>query len=102
MYKFKLDSRKAIEATAILAGLSPGRRIGRKRLLALLYIASRECLKKSARPLLGGRLVAMTHGPVHSGVLDLIDQTEGTEGTAEWRGTSATTAFMSCLVTTLA
>ena len=82
MLKFKLDNRKAIEAAAILAGLSPGRKIGRKRLLALLYIASRECLKKSGRPLLGGSLVAMRYGPVHSGVLDLINEKDGEA--AEW------------------
>ncbi len=83
MYKFKLDSRKAIEAVALLASLSPSRRIGRKRVLALLYIASRETLKKSGRPLLGGNLVALQYGPVHSGVLDLING-KATEGSAEW------------------
>ena len=82
--KFKLDSRKAIEAAAILAGQSPGRRINRKRLLALLYIASRECLKQSARPLIGGRLVAMKYGPIHSDVYDLINERQGNEGAADW------------------
>jgi uncharacterized phage-associated protein len=82
--KFKLDSRKAIEAAAILAGQSPGRRISRKRLLALMYIANRECLKQSARPLVGGRLAAMQHGPVHADLYDLIKQREGAEGLAEW------------------
>jgi hypothetical protein len=82
--EFKLDSRKAIEAAAILAGKSPGRKIGRKRLLALIYIASRKCLRRSGRPLLGGRLVAMQYGPIHGDVYDLIQQREDAEGSAEW------------------
>jgi uncharacterized phage-associated protein len=83
MSKFKLDSRKAIEAAAILAGQSGGR-ISSKRLLALLYIASRECLKRSGRLLLGGRLVALQHGPIHSDVYDLIKKRDRAEGLAEW------------------
>jgi uncharacterized phage-associated protein len=83
VYKLKLDSRKAIEAVAILAGQSPDRKISRKRLLALLYIASRECLKKSGRPLLGGRLVAMKYGPIHGDVYDLVNKGEGIDGT-DW------------------
>jgi uncharacterized phage-associated protein len=87
MFKFKLDSKKAIEAAAILTRQSPGRRISRKRLLALLYIANRECLKQSGRPLIGGRLVAMKYGPIHGEVYDLIEKREGAEdaeGAAEW------------------
>jgi uncharacterized phage-associated protein len=82
--RLKLDSRKAIEAAAILARLSPGRKISRKRLLALLYIASRECLKRSGRPLLGGTLVAMKYGPINARVYDLITEKEGAEGSADW------------------
>jgi len=82
--KFKLDSRKAIEAAALLAGQSPGRRISRKRLLALIYIANRECIKQSARPLLGGRLAAMQHGPVHADLYDLIKERRGADGLVEW------------------
>jgi uncharacterized phage-associated protein len=82
--RFKLDSKKAIEATAILARLSPGRKIGSKRLLALLYIASRECLKRSGRPLLGGTLVAMKYGPINARVYDLIREKKDTGGSADW------------------
>jgi uncharacterized phage-associated protein len=84
MFHFKLDSRKAIEAAAILTGQSPDRKISRKRLLALLYIASRECLKRSGRPLVGGRLVAMKYGPIHGDVYSLMNEKQGTEGVAEW------------------
>jgi uncharacterized phage-associated protein len=84
MYNFKLDSRKAIEAAAIVARQSPGHKIGSKRLLAILYIASRECLRRSGRPLVGGRLVAMKHGPIHGDVYSLIKKEGGAEGLAEW------------------
>ena len=79
---FRLDTRKAIEATATLIRLSPHRVIGRKRLLALLYLADRECLKRTARPIIGGRLVAMKYGPIHSEVYDLIKG--GHRDQAEW------------------
>jgi uncharacterized phage-associated protein len=84
VHKLKLDTRKAVEAAAILAGQSPDRKISRKRLLALLYIASRECLKQSGRPLVGGKLVAMQYGPIHGDVYDLINEREDAEGQTEW------------------
>jgi uncharacterized phage-associated protein len=69
---FRLDTRKAIEAAATLLSLAPHRLMSRKRLLALLYLADRESLKRSGRPIVGGRLVAMDYGPIHSEVYDLI------------------------------
>jgi uncharacterized phage-associated protein len=69
---FRLDLKKTIEATATLLRLAPHRMMGRKRLLALLYLADRESLKRTGRPIIGGRLVAMDHGPIHSEVYDLI------------------------------
>ncbi len=69
---FRIDTRKAIEAAATLLRLAPHRIMGRKRLLALLYIADRESLKRRGRPIVGGRLCAMDYGPIHSEVYDLI------------------------------
>src|SRR2546422_10775187 len=69
---FRMNTRKAIEAAATLLRLAPYRLMGRKRLLALLYIADRESLKRTGRPIIGGRLVAMDYGPIHSEVYDLI------------------------------
>ena len=46
--------------------------MGRKRLLALLYLADRESLTRNARPIIGGKLVAMKYGPIHSEVYNLI------------------------------
>jgi uncharacterized phage-associated protein len=42
------------------------------RLLKLLYLADKEHLKATGRPIVGGRLVAMDKGPLHSAVYDLI------------------------------
>jgi len=69
---FKLDIRKAIEASATLLRLTPHRRMDRKRLLALLYLIDREGLKRTGRPVVGGKLTAMKHGPIHGEVYDLI------------------------------
>jgi uncharacterized phage-associated protein len=69
---FRLDTRKAIEASATFLRLAHGRCMGRKRLLALLYLADRESLKRSGRPIIGGKLAAMDFGPIHSEVYDLI------------------------------
>lgn len=70
--QFRLDTRKAIEAAATLLRLNRYRCMDRKRLLALLYIADRESIKRAGRPIIGGRLVAMDHGPIHSDVYDFI------------------------------
>jgi uncharacterized phage-associated protein len=79
---FRIDTRKAIEAAATLLRLAPHRIMGRKRLLALLYIADRESLKRTGRPIIGGRLVAMDYGPIHSEVYDLIKGAHSEQ--AEW------------------
>ena len=42
------------------------------RLLKLLYIADRESLKETGRPITGDKVVAMKRGPVLSRVLNLI------------------------------
>ena len=43
------------------------------RLLKLLYIANRECLREKGRPICGDRIYAMAKGPVMSATLDLIN-----------------------------
>ena len=79
---FKLDQRKAIEASATLLRLHPGRKMDRKRLLALLWIADRESLQHHGRPVIGGRLAALKYGPIHSEIYDLIKG--GGNNQAEW------------------
>lgn len=46
--------------------------MSRLRLLKLLYIADRECLAESLRPITGDRPVAMNHGPVLTRTYNLI------------------------------
>ena len=69
---FRCKTEKAIQAAAVLLRLAADRRMSYLRLLKLLYIADRESLKRSLRPIIGSRPVAMKEGPLHSEVLDLV------------------------------
>ena len=68
----RLDVEKAIQAVGVLLRRE-GKRASRLRLLKLLYIADRESLKRTGSPILGSKIVAMQHGPLHSEILDLIN-----------------------------
>ena len=70
---FYSDPAKSVQAASVLLRAHPGRRMGCLRLLKLLYLADRESLKLTGRPIVGDRPIAMNHGPVHGGVLELID-----------------------------
>jgi uncharacterized phage-associated protein len=67
----RLDIGKAIQAVGVLLRRE-GKRASRLRLLKLLYIADRISLAKTGSPILGSKIVAMRHGPVHSDIFDLI------------------------------
>ena len=41
-------------------------------MLKLLYIADRECLKETGKPLTGGSHVVMDNGPLHSRVYNMV------------------------------
>ena len=77
---FQFGTRKIVEAAAVLLRSSQHGRMGRLRLLKLLYIADRESLRETGRPIVGTKLVAMDLGPVHSEVYDLI------KGARAWVG----------------
>ena len=62
---------KVIQACSILLREHEGQ-ISRLRLLKLLYIADRECMGESLRPITGDRPVAMDHGPVLTRTYSLI------------------------------
>lgn len=79
---FHFGTRKIAEAAATLLRLEPNERMGRLRLLKLLYIADRDALSETGRPIIGTRPVAMDKGPVHSEVLDLINGEHSDD--AEW------------------
>ncbi len=69
---FDFGTRKIIEAAAVLLRSEACHRMGYMRLLKLLYIADRESLAETGRPIVGTRPVAMDLGPVHSKALDLV------------------------------
>jgi len=65
------ETMKAAQAAAILLR-EHGGQMSRLRLLKLLYIASRECLAETLRPITGDRIAAMDHGPVPATTYDLL------------------------------
>ncbi|HEX7447565.1 MAG TPA: Panacea domain-containing protein [Pirellulales bacterium] len=79
---FRFDERKTIQAVAFLLRREPGHRMNYMRLLKILYIAEREAIQESGKPLTGSRVIAMQRGPVLEDVLSLI---RGQHiGTPEW------------------
>jgi uncharacterized phage-associated protein len=68
---FRFSTRKTLQAAGVLLRLSRDR-MSLLRLLKLLYIADREHLRKSQRPIVGTRPIAMKNGPLHSEVYNLI------------------------------
>lgn len=69
---FEFSEAKAAEAAAVLLRKTDGR-MPYMRLIKLMYLADRESLHRSGRPIVGGRYVAMKSGPVLSEVLDAIN-----------------------------
>lgn len=69
---FVFKPAKAMQAAAVLLDAERSRQMGYYRLLKLLYMADREHLKATGRPIVGGRMVAMDRGPLHSAVYDLV------------------------------
>lgn len=69
---FRFNIAKGDRASAVLLKTEPAHRMGRLRLLKLLYIADREALTERARPITGDSPVAMDNGPVLSNTYDLI------------------------------
>ncbi len=71
----KLNIQKTIQAAGVLLEFESTHQMDKLRLIKLLYIAERQMLRETGKPLLGSRVVAMQHGPVHSEVLDLLNGT---------------------------
>lgn len=71
---FKFNQRKSIQAVAFLLKQKHTRTDNYMRLLKLLYIADRESLEETGRPITGDRFVAMKKGPTLSHLLDLVKQ----------------------------
>ena len=67
---FRFDLAKGVQcAGVVLRDYGPMERL---RLLKILYVANRRKLAETGIPLLGGRLSALDHGPLHSEVYDAI------------------------------
>ncbi len=69
---FPLRVLKTIQAIGVLLRHDGVKRMNYMRLLKLLYIADRESLKETGRPVTGGPVIAMERGPVLREVYDLI------------------------------
>jgi len=69
---FRFKARKAMQAVAVLLDNERTKQLPYYRVLKLLYIADREYLKETGRPITGGRCVAMDKGPLSSPLYDLV------------------------------
>lgn len=76
------DTLKVVQAAAVLLRAEGGC-MSRLRLLKLLYIADRESIAETLRPITGDDVVAMDHGPVLSQTYRLIRREPGTDN-AVW------------------
>ena len=73
MFVFKFD--KTIQAVAFLLRRETSKEMNYMRLIKILYIADRESIKRTGRPITGDRVAAMPQGPVLSELYDLIKGT---------------------------
>lgn len=71
MLRFSFETSKKIQAAAVVLRCENDR-MSYLRLLKLLYIADREAIQETGKPIVGSRAVAMDRGPLHSELLDLI------------------------------
>ncbi len=72
MTNFPFRISKTIQAIGVLLRFDGVKRMNYMRLLKLLYIADRESLRETGRPITGGPVIAMERGPVAKEVYDLI------------------------------
>lgn len=70
------DALKTVQAAAVLLK-EEGGQMTRLRLLKLLYIADRESIAETLRPISGDDVVAMDHGPVLSWTYKMIRREGG-------------------------
>jgi uncharacterized phage-associated protein len=68
---FQFDIKKTIQAAGVLLRKESGHE-NYMRLLKLLYLADRQSIQETGRPITGDRVVAMKNGPVLSRVYDYI------------------------------
>jgi len=66
------DIRKLTQAAGLVLRAHQGKQIGYLRLIKLLYIANRESLRETGRPIVDDTVFAMKLGPVLSRTLNII------------------------------
>jgi uncharacterized phage-associated protein len=81
---FDFGTKKIVDAAGVIFEAEQCDCLSYLRLLKLLYIADRESIRETGRPIIGTRPVAMERGPLHSKVLDLINGTTRYDNTL-WR-----------------
>lgn len=79
---FPFNLRKTIQAVGVVLDADDRRVMDYIRLLKLLYIADREAILETGRPIIGSRVVALKNGPLHSRVYNLIEGEDVAK--AEW------------------
>ena len=70
--RFSFNERKAAQAAAYVLSRHSGR-LNYMVLIKLLYWADRTALIRRGLPITGDKMISMPHGPVLSGILDLIN-----------------------------
>ena len=68
--RFRLNWEKAIETLVWVANERQG--VDFFHIVKILYYADKQHLQKYARPILGDTYIKMEHGPVPSGIYDLL------------------------------
>lgn len=71
MIRFVFNERKTAQAAAYLLRLNGGR-MKYMKLLKILYLADRESLLRTGRPITGDCYVSMDNGPILSKTYDLV------------------------------
>ncbi len=69
---FRFNIEKTMQAIAAFLHFHGANEMSYLRMLKLLYLADRESLRETGRPITGDRVVAMEHGPVLSSAYNLI------------------------------
>lgn len=82
MIEFVFSEKRAAQAAARLLRRHGGP-MGYFKLIKLLYLADRRVFIETGLPITGDRMVSMEHGPVLSGIYDLIKDKRAGDGL--WR-----------------
>lgn len=70
----RFDITKAVQAISVIFNEESADSLEYLRVLKLLYIAERESIAETGRPIIGDRIVAMNNGPVMSTVYNLAKE----------------------------